>query len=633
MNLLNMSIEELMQTEITSVSKKEQKIADAAAAVYVITKEDIRRSGANNIPDALRMVPGLEVASISSGTWAVQSRNVNSSLVNELLVLIDGRTIYSPIFGGVIWTIQDLPLEDIDRIEVIRGPGGTLWGANATTGVINIITKSSKDTVGTLASGGGGTLEQDFATVRQGVALSDDASFRAYAKYRSRGAFEKVGGGKEDDNLDDMRTGFRSDWQVDKKDLLTLQGDLFSTDSKTRETFFELTPPFSQSVTGDDTATGGNVLGRWERSISEESDFALQLYYDSLKLDYVSREVHGTMSDVDFQHRFRPFTNNEIVWGAGYRSVYYDVDWVSPLNTFVPEDDTTPLYSAFLQDETWILDKKLAFIVGTKVEHNPLTGIEVQPTARVIWTPNDNNSVWAAFSRAVRTPSFLDERNGLVLAVVPPDANGSPLTTRGFVPGENLDAEEVLSYELGWRNRPHPDVTLDTALFFADYSKQISEVAGDSYFSEGPPPHLVVPFMANNNMSSYTYGGELVARWQAKRWWFIEGSAALLELHSSDGKSNAVPRQQYRLRSFVDLPYNLELNSFLRYTDAVVIQKTPSYAELDLLLTWKATTNLELSVVGQNLLHNKHVEYGTGSLYGVAAEVPRGVYGKATLRF
>ena len=361
--LIELSIEDLVKVKVTSVSKKPQKILEAPAAIFVITQEDIRRSGAVSIPEVLRMVPGLEVAKIDSNKWAVTSRGFNGRFANKLLVLIDGRTVYTPLFSGVYWDMKDTLLNDIDRIEIIRGPGAALWGANAVNGVINIITKEAKDTHGTMVIAGTGTEEQGFGAIRYGGMIGQDTHYRVYAKYFNRDGAVHVSGEDAADSWDVFRTGFRMDSAMSDKDRLTLQGDVYN--GRTGETVitksFDPTDPATFDQEND--IAGANLLGRWKHSISDTSNIALQVYYDYTDRSSAILEQRHDTFDIDFQHNFGLDQDHQIVWGLGYRFIRDDIS-----NTFYsswnPDNRDIDLLSAFVQDDITLVDKKVKLTLG-----------------------------------------------------------------------------------------------------------------------------------------------------------------------------------------------------------------------------------------------------------------------------
>ena len=624
---------------VTSVSKKEQKLSEAAAAVYVITQNDIRRSGATSIPEALRMVPGLQVARLDANKWAVSSRGFNGRFANKLLVLVDGRSVYTALFSGVYWDVQDTVLEDVERIEVIRGPGATLWGANAVNGVINIITKHAKDTQGGLTTAGGGNEERGFGEVRYGGKIGEDAYYRAYAKY-----FDRDSGTHGADDWHAGRVGFRADWNVNEIDALTFQGDYYDGEGGERATYPILSPPFSETVEDDSPFSGGNILFRWAREFSEASDLALQMYYDRTERDttFVAQE-HDTF-DVDFQHRFRPVEGQEIVWGLGYRFIADDLEGSSAL-VVDSENREDHLISAFIQDEISFMEDQLRVTVGSKLEHNDYTGFEFQPSGRVSWTPRERDTLWAAVSRAVRTPSRIEtsEGRGRINLAAFPGPGGAPILASLFA-NPDMESEDLIGYELGYRTRVTDRFTLDIAGFYNQYD-DLRTLDMETPFMEATPapPHVVIPFRAGNKMDGETYGVELAAEWKVLKWWCLDAAYSYLqmELHVdadsgdilSEAEEGQSPHNQFSLRSSMDLPANLEFDCWFRYVDNLPDPGVDSYVTLDARVGWKPRENLELFVVGQNLIDSDHREFAPSFLQTQATSVQRGVYAGLTWRF
>ena len=415
-----LTLEELMNLDVTSVAKAPQPYAEAPAAIQVVTGEDIQRSGASSIPEALRLADNLEVAQVNAHDWAISARGFNANLGNKLLVLMDGRTIYTPLYGGVEWNVQDYLLEDIDRIEVISGPGGTLWGANAVNGVINITSKSAADTQGLYLEAGGGSELQDFTGVRYGGTLASNVYFRVYGKYFDRNSETFTNGNTASDSWAMGQGGFRVDAGGTPQNHLTLQGDFYSQGE-------------DDGSIGHEKASGGNMLGRWSHVFSGDSDMSLQMYYDRTYLSqpfasspaappYYTGFPAASLTDaldtydLDFQHRFRLGERNDIVWGLGYRFTH-EVDEDISVVRFSPPVLDQNLYSGFAQDEI-MLQERLFLTLGSKLEHNDYTGWEVEPSARLQWNFTSKQMVWAAVSRAVRTPSRYDEDLEVVSGLV-----------------------------------------------------------------------------------------------------------------------------------------------------------------------------------------------------------------------
>ncbi len=642
-DLTALSIEDLMKIEVTSVSKKAQKVSDAAAAVFVITQDDIRRSGVTSIPEALRMAPGLEVARIDADKWAVSSRGFNNFLANKLLVLVDGRSVYRPLFAGVYWNLQDTLLEDIDRIEVIRGPGATLWGANAVNGVINIITKSARETQGGILVAGAGTQERGFGGLRYGAKVGSESYLRAYGKYFNRGPFPDMAGSKTSDAWEAGSGGFRMDSAFSEDSSLTLQGDLAQGYVDEKTTSPVLDSPYGKSFTGATFSTA-NLLTRWQRTISATSDLSLQLYYDYMNRRAPdNREVRDTI-DADLQHRFALGSRNDIVWGLGYRYTRGDFS-ADSLITLDPSRKADELFSGFVQDDFILIENSLHLILGSKFEHNDYTGVEIQPSGRFIWMPSERHTLWGAISRAVRTPSWGETYGRVTEMVLPPftPENHFPLPAAITLVGNGeLDSEKLIAYELGYRYYPSSRFSLDVATFYNVYSSMIAGRLGAPGIEFTPTPHVVIPVNGDNGMYGKTYGVEFATDWRVLPWWRLQGAytylqvvldvreGSLMALENPDGRS---PQNQISLRSSWELTKEVELDAWLRYADRIASLDVPSYTTIDLQLRWKPLPGVELSVVGQNLLQDDHQEFYQMGVVTVAAKVPRGVYGKVVWRF
>lgn len=629
--LKRLSVEELLDVDVTSVSKYPEKLSEAAAAVAVLTQDDIESSGVTSIPEALRLVPGLDVARADAHTWAISSRGFNDIFANKLLVMIDGRTVYTPLFSGVFWEIQDTMLEDIDRIEVVRGPGATLWGANAVNGVINIITKSARDTQGLLISAGGGTEDRGFTSIRYGVKVNDEAFLRVYAKYFDRDESVLSNGDDAHDEWNMYRGGFRLDWDPTPQNSFTLQGDIYS--GQEDETYLVPTfaPPFSTTISSTDNVAGGNLLGRWTHNFAADSVLTLQAYYDrTVRNTPIFGEDRDT-GDVDLQHRFTLGEIQEIIWGLGFRVTHADIK--NSLNvSFFPRDRTLALYSAFVQDEITIIPERVRLAIGSKFEHNDFTGFEAQPSARALWTPGHSQTIWASISRAVRTPS--EAESDVRLNPAPPVPLPPGLLT--IFGNPEMESEQLLAYEIGYRVQPITALRLDLTAYYNDYE--------DLRTIEPIFPGPVSPSRVSNKLSGDAYGTEISATAQVTKQWRIQSSysywQADLQLDRGSHDRNTVmidegssPHNQFFIRSILDVGWNVEFDSTLRYVDVLPFPKIPSYVTLDVRLAWSPLKNLEIAIVGQNLLDDRHPEFAPTFIGTQQSEVQRSVYGKVVWRF
>lgn len=639
-DLTELSLEELMGIEVTTPSKKEESLFDTPAAVYVVTGEEIRRSGVRSIPDALRIVPGVEVAQISANEWAVTIRGFNNSFANKLLVLVDGRSVYEPFFSGVFWDEVDTLLEDIDRIEVIRGPGGAIWGANAVNGVINIITKEAKDTEGVFVQGGGGNVEQGFVGLRYGDKAGENLFYRAYGKFFNRGSHENRSGGDGDDDWKSYRGGVRVDWDDKDRDAVTLTGDIYNIDAKRSLTVASLFPPFEETSRVDNSTTGGDLLLRWTHAFSEDSNTVFQTYYDIVDrdIDSLTKDKRQTF-DVEFLHRFNVnfLSDHDIIWGLGYRVINEDLNGSF---VFDPGQDsrTDNLYSAFVQDELTLIDEKLFLTIGSKFERNDFSGFEIQPDARLLWAVNDHNRIWTAVSRAVRTPSRTEQDVRFVAeGFINPDTR---LPTLVVVTGsDDFDTEDLLSIEVGYRARPGDSILIDITGFYNHYENLETLRPGEPFIVNEPIPHLVVPLFFSNGPDGDSYGFEIATKWSPVDYFRLHANYSFLELELEKDPNNTEPRfregaspnNQIKIQSFINLPYNVELDTSLYWVEKLPALDISSYTRLDVKLGWEPLEGVELSVVGQNLIE-EHFEF-SDSFIGNATRVPRSVFGTLTWEF
>lgn len=606
LDLNSLSIEELAQIEVTSVSKRAEPLSNAPAAIYVITHDDIMRSGARRLPEMLRLAPNLQVAQVNASHYAISARGFNGGASDKLLVLVDGRSIYTPFSSSVNWNLQEVPASDIERIEVVSGPGGTLWGANAVNGVINIITKKSSDTLGAAVELGAGNTEVE-GRLQYGGKLTDALSYRAYVLgFRHRNQDRSGTGARVRDAWDKVQGGFRADWEsVD--DVITVQGDIYDGSEE------QLMPP-------DGNVSGRNLVARWTRSMSSDSSLQVQAYYDHIDLSVPGRFAnHLDSYDIQAQYDFA-VGDHAIVAGGGYRAMKDDFPTVlSATQTvqFVPQGRTLTLWNFFLQDSVSLTDK-LKLVVGMKAEHEPYTGIELMPNLRLSWAIADNNLLWLAASRAVRVPSRLDrdvtQRIGSLVAIT----------------GGNMQPVKVTAYELGYRSQPLADLSFSVSSFYNVYSDLRS-----AEFTNGG-----FPLTFENGMEGETYGVEAWANYRASSWWRLAAGANWLhkDLRFKRGSSRLGglqiagndPKYQLSLRSTMDLGRGVLLNLDLRRIGALPAPRSPAYVELGARVAWAASDKLEFSLTGSNLLHDYHAEFGTTSntlqVGPVGVEVRRSVF-------
>jgi len=595
-DLKKMSIEELFNLEVTTVSTKPEALSATPAAVKVVTGDDIRRMGALSIPEALRYIPGVEVARVDNRQYAITARGFNGTIANKLLVLIDGRSVYTPLFSGVFWDAQDVFLDDVEQIEVIRGPGATVWGANAVNGVINVISKRAADTQGLLVMGGAGSPERGFGGLRYGGKLGSRSFFRLYGKVLDRDSSVRPNGQDVGDDFKTDQGGFRLDGGWGPSSDLTIQGDIYKGSADQRFT--------------DDMEIGGrNVMTRWTRRLAEHSDMQLNAYYDhSLRdMPLTFRETLDTY-DVSLRHRLPLGERHDMMWGLGYR-LTQDVVGNTPGFAFLPSHQTRNLYSSFVQDEIE-LSSVLHWTLGSKVEHNDYTGVEVEPSTRLAWTPSATRTLWGAVSRAVRAPSRLDR--DLYVPSTPPFF---------LAGGPNFDSEVLLAYELGYKAQPARNLSAAIATFYNSYDN-LRSVRG------GPPIVLA------NDLDGETYGVEGSATLEARKGWRLSGGYTFLRMilrspsdTSTVKQAGDSPRHQWFARSSLTLAHGLEVDAGVRYVGELPNQKIPSYLATDARLGWRPVPSLEISAVGQNLFDSRHPEFGTPAS---RKEVERSLYGRAT---
>ena len=646
-DVTTMSLEDLMNLQVTSVSKRSQKVADAAAAIFVITQEDIQRSGATSIPDALRMVPGLEVAQIDQNKWAIGSRGFNGRFDNKLLVLIDGRSVYTPLFSGVYWNVQDVMLEDVDRIEVIRGPGATLWGANAVDGVINIITKSAKNTQGGLLTAGAGSQQATAEGSRYGGKVGDNTYYRVYGKYFDWYPSIDSTGATAGDGWHALRGGFRVDSTATRTDSLTVQGDIYTDAFGETLTIPSMTSPvYSNTFGNQGTNGGGDILGRWNHSFARSST-SLQMYYDNTNITDPSLfSDHEAVYDIDFQHDIHLGESQELVWGLGYRSIQ-DTNASSFTVALQPDHSSLNQYSAFVQDTLGFFNSRVQVTIGSKFEHNPFTGFEVEPNVRILGSLTKQQSVWAAVSRAVRTPALTEEGLQLNEGIVPANTApfNSPLPVIEAVFGSpQFGSEDLIAYEAGYRVQATSSFSLDLATFYNYYTNLRSAEPGAPIIGGGPvPSYVVLPFIASNKMSGGTWGVEPFAEWRILPRWKLLGSYSFLQMNihkdlgsldpTADLPNGANPRNQYYVRSSLDLPMHIEQDLMLRYVDKLPSLNIPSYYSLDLHVGWKPIPQVQLSFGGQDLLNSQHLEFIPEFINTLPTQVRRSWFGSVSWSF
>lgn len=602
--LKKMSVEELMSIVVTSVSRTPENLSEVASAIQVVTGYDIERSAAKRLPEALRLAPNLQVAQSGSHDWGISARGFNgspvasSSLANKLLVMIDGRTVYTPLFGGVFWDVQNVMLEDVDLIEVVSGPGGTLWGSNAVNGVINVISKTSKETQGLYASASFGTLAKHHLAARFGGQIDSTLFFRVYGQSFDYDNTSTLNGTDANDEWKLGSGGMRLDYIPSDKQTFTLQGEFYGGEED------PLLPTF---------VNGQHLLAKWVRNQSNSSSTLVQTYFDRTWREIRNNPFTDELItfDVDIQQKFALGRNHIFVLGVGYR--LQDDDTKSLDNRFTPDDKLMPMYSGFIQDQITLKPDKLTLTVGTKILHNIYTDFEIQPSIRLAWTPDTKNTLWAAVSRAVRTPSRFDIE----------------LTNFNMVDHPEFISEEVIAYELGYRLRPLQKLSFSIATFYNQYdnlrSINASETPGLLYFA--------------NDLAANTWGVEISGNVLVSDWWRLRGGATYLNkefrymtssvLNQTELFEAIDPDAQLIVQSVMDIGESFELDIVGRY-----IGELPDftggeggidpYVNLNVRLAWEYKF-LTFSINGQNLLNPYQSEFG-------ARQIPRSAHGNITIR-
>lgn len=647
-----LSLEELATINVTTVSKKAEKLSEVPAAVTVITQDEIRRSGAETLADALRLAPGVQVARVDSGQWAVSVRGFNDTFAQKLLVMIDGRSVYTPLFSGTFWQAQDVLFEDLDRIEVVRGPGGSIWGANAVNGVINIVTKSAKETQGLLLTGGTGSDHLGQVGVRYGVQAGTNLFLRLYGKYDEWDEFQLAdGSGDANDAWWKAQGGFRMDWEPSEENRFTLQGDLLGLRQNQNVPQVSVTPPYNSTRDARKDAENGNLLGRWTHQFAEDSDLVVQSYFERSHMETALVEERRSTFDLDIRHRFDWGNAHEIIWGGGYRLSCAEVRGSNEIQ-FSDPSRADQIFNVFIQDEITLVPDRLRFIPGTKLEHNDYTGFEIEPSVRLSWTPDARHTVWAAVSRAVRTPSQVEHDGRINLGTIPPSLT-FPIPTLVSILGDSqYDSENLMAYELGGRIQPHRRLALEAATFLNVYD-DLRSIRNELDFTTLPSGYAQALGTFENRAHGLTYGVELSATWQAAEWWRLQAAGTFLQsdlrmpLNDVTGERGraffASPEYQASLRSSMDLGRGVEFDAWLRFVDEIdaagadnpavpIDRRIPAYVTFDLRLAWRPSKRLELSVTGQNLA-GTHREFNPTFVTTQQTEVGPAVFGKLTLRF
>ncbi len=624
-DLGNLDIEDLARIRVTSVARRPEALRQAPAAIFVVTQDDIRRSGAVSLPEALRLVPGLQVARVGSRDWAITSRGFNERSSNKLLVLVDGRAVYSPVFAGVHWDTQDLPLGDIERIEVILGPGATLWGSNAVNGVINVITRSALDTPGGMVEVNAGTAIRVSGTARQTVRLAPGVAVRGFVRYTDLGPADLPDGSEATDDWQLGHAGLRLDRETGGKDRFTFEADGYTGSGS--EVFFLPQPaaPFTGLFREDLDVHGGDVLGRWTRELTPSSDVSVQAYFDHwvrTETAFLGR-MRVNVLDLDAQHHFRLGRRQDLVWGLGYRRNSDEITGAYTI-AFVPPSRGTDLVTAFLQDDIALTPNAWRLTLGSKLEHNAFTGWEVQPNVRLRWLPTGRQTIWTAVSRAVRIPSRVDADLAEVGGIQP----GAPPILVTATGNEDFDSERLIAYELGYRATPTTRLAVDLGLYYNDYDRlrtfeRLPPVVADGF--------LVVPLTLGNSARGRAYGGTAALNWRPVWGLRLDASYTYLNMRidtlpgvvgaTSDTRPDFNPSHQADARAAVTVSARVEIDAALRYVSH--IYEVPEYVQGDLRLAWRPRPELELAVAGKDLFSPRHVEFASPSFSPEIHAIPR----------
>jgi len=601
-NLKDFNLEELGNIEVVTYSKAPTSLRDTPAAMVVITGDDILRSGVSSIADALRLAPGVEVGRLSSTTWAVGIRGLQNNFSKSVLVLIDGRNVYTPLFAGVYWDVQDMPLEDIDRIEVIRGPGGTIWGPNAANGVINIITKSSADTQGIVATGLAGTSDHTIDDLQYG-AKSGNLSVRTYGRGFTR-EHEYHTDGIDDDNWHQERVGARADF-TGGRDHYFAEGDAYRGDS----------PHIIGATPVYDKTSGGDINLKWERQFQSGSGFYLQGYFDRTLRDNTPLGETRDTIDIDFIHHFRIFGSQTITYGGGLHWSPYQILTQYSFETLTPSNGTDHVHTAFLQDDIAVTHN-LSLTIGTKLQHNNYSGFQLQPSGRLMWTPQEHHALWLGITRAVTTPSDLEENFFL-------QGPAGPNTFIQVVGNKQFNSENVIGYEAGYRTFFSDRLYLDLSGFWNQYSR-LQSFSAPIITTSGGNTYTTIKY--ENQIAGSASGFEIAPQLVLARWWHINPAYSFVnsDFSASGPTSNisstgsvstyekSTPKHTVFVQSKMDLPWRFQFDQMYRFVTALPAQHVGAYQTMDLHLAKPFAVGFTLTAVGQGLFQPRHLEWGTG---------------------
>jgi iron complex outermembrane receptor protein len=639
-DLTQLSPEQLSKIEVTSMSKKEQRLSDTAGAVFVITRQDIRNSAATSIPELLRMVPGLQVAQLNGYQWAVSARGFAEQYASKMLVLVDGRSLFDPLFSGVVWSEQTMPLEDIERIEITRGPGGTVWGTNAVNGVINIITREAKDTSGSVVSAGVGDQERSQGFAQYGGKIYGNTHYRIYSRYYDHGPAGEIDGQPSHDSSRSTSGGFRTDTQISKNDRLMVEGMAFANNSGLDDIEFSYAPPFNTVGVTSLNLSGQNLLGSWTHKYSTGAQTNIQVSIAHVhELERGDLDQNGNVVTVAAQHEFFVGERHDFVSGVEYDLRSSQATALSNTASFVPTNPKLSVAGAFLQDEILFARGAVHLTLGLRAEHNNLSGMDYEPNARILWKATSRQSLWMAYGMANRgaSPSDTFVRDNITAF---PGVAGTQVIR--YFGNPEIKPERLHAFEVGYRFEPYKALSFDLATFYNRYLDLIGSAPAQPFFESGPPSRLVIPIVAQNNIAGASFGAEFSARWIPRSWLRLSTAYSLLELDlqgngSTPGDTASVlegqaPRHQLYFGVSGDITKWLRLDSDLSFRDRLHYGNVPGYSTLDSKLSWHPRQRGEFSVGAKNLLNKQHLEF-VSTQGGLPTMLGRSIYGKATWRF
>lgn len=625
-SIADVSLEDLMDVEVISASRREQPLHEIPSAVFVMTRDDIRRMGASTLAELMRGVPGLDVSRAGANRWAVSARGFNAQFANKMQVLVDGRSVYTPLFSGVYWDTLDIMPDDIERIEVIRGPGAAIWGANAVNGVVNIITRSAAETQGQMVTTSFGGDDRWTISGRSGGTVGSRGYYRLYGRHASHAGILDAQGYDANDPWRLHRGGGRVDYALDAQTQVMVQGDIYSAQVSDVRVISVLTPPFQSHLSSDIRPAGGHVLARWTQRSAAETASTLVAYWDRMSRPGASLPERRSNLGVEWQRTFRSGGHHQWIVGTEYRRSQDEVGG-SEIISLADPSRTDHYVTAFAQDEISMRSRPWRLTLGSKLEHNPYTGIELQPSARLAWVPNQRRTYWAGASRAVRRPSRADDGVRFTAGVLPTQPLITTLDVRG---ADTLDAEVVVAYEGGTRWRPTSWFAIDVSAFANRYTRLIGALPGTPVLVAGPQPYLSLPLLTTNAFGAQSHGLEILTRWQLPRV-RVTASYSYLSLRSTDATSGPVvtvndlgtnPTHQASIRSGFDLPVGLEADTLLHYVSSLDQGRVPNHLRLDVRLGWRARNHMDVAVGLRNALDPHYVE-SVELLGWPAGRVPR----------